>query len=298
MIQILLLHLVYGATFTISKILLQYSQPIFVIGLRMCLAGVLLTAIASLLKKNNVTYDKYTIFCLLQIAVFSIFLPYSLRYWSLKYLSVAKTAFIYNLSPFISCGFAYLFLKERVTFKKMVGMMIGFVSIIPMLITADPTESSKFLWMGVSVAEITMLISVTSFCYGWIVMKKLQTHQPLFPFALNGRVMFFGGLLSLGSACVAGEACTIASPSIFFSWLFLIILMTNVFCFTLYARLLRVYSATLISLGSLIAPLSASITGWLYFGEALSMNMVYAAGLIIIGFLVFYYDEMVMAKSH
>jgi drug/metabolite transporter (DMT)-like permease len=127
-------------------------------------------------------------------------------------------------------------------------------------------------------------------------MKKLQTHQTIFPFALNGRVMFVGGLLSLISSCASGEACTISSPQIFFSWLLLIILMTNVFCFTLYAYLLRTYSATLISLGSLVAPVSAAITGWLYFGETITTNMFAAAGLIITGFIVFYYDE-IMKKT-
>ncbi len=68
--------------------------------------------------------------------------------------------------------------------------------------------------------------------------------------------------------------------------------MTNVICFYLYSYLLKKYSATLISLGGLLAPLSAGFTSWLLLGEKITVDSLVSAILIVIGFLIFYLDEI------
>lgn len=287
-----LLHIIYGATFTISKILISYATPILVIGIRMTLAGFLLLGLACLLKKNRIKYDFYIVSNIFALGFFGIFLPYALRYWSLKYLTVLKTSLIYNLSPFISFIFSYLFLNEKTSAKKIMGMTLGFLGVIPIIVAQSSVEESIKSFLFVSWAEVAMLISVSSFCLGWVILKKLISKESISPFALNGRTMIIGGILSLMTSCIFEQNVTIKDPVNFSLWLIVIILMTNVTCFYLYSYLLKKYSATLISLGGLIAPLSAGFTSWLLLGEKITVDSLLSGILIVIGFLIFYLDEI------
>lgn len=297
MILILLLHIIYGATFTISKILISYATPILVIGIRMTLAGFLLVGFAYLLNKNRIKYSFYTISNICALAFFGIFLPYALRYWSLKYLTVLKTSLIYNLSPFISFIFAYLFLNERISWKKIAGMTLGFLGVIPIIMAQSSAEESIKSFLFVSWAEIAMLVSVSSFCLGWVILKKFISKESISSFALNGRTMIIGGILSLITSCLFEQNLTIKDPVNFSFWLILIILMTNVTCFYLYSYLLKKYSATLISLGGLLAPLSAGFTSWILLGEKITIDSLASGIFIVIGFLIFYLDEIKSLQS-
>jgi len=298
MYLIILLHVLYGATFTISKILVQHANPIFVIGLRMIIAGTLLTGFAKIIKREKVTFDNTTIWYILQIAIFGIFFPYVLRYWALSYLPVTKTALMYNLSPFAAFFFSYLFFGERATFRKWIGLTVGVLGILPVLIVTD--QSDKLL-PGVgffSWPELAMIVSVICFSYGWVIMKKLMHHSPISPAYVNGINMLIGGVLASATSLVLEPSCHIDNPVSFGLWLALIILITNIICYNLYASLLRKYSATLLSLAGLLAPVSAALTSWLYFGETLNWAMYLSGGLVIFGFLLFYSEELRLGREN
>lgn len=292
LLLILFLHLIYGATFTVSKILIAYAPPILTIGIRMTIAGIILLGISSFAKNKKVKYNPYVIINILALGFFGIFLPYALRYWSLKYLTVFKTALIYNLSPFISFIFSATMLSEKLTFRKFLGMTIGFLGILPIMLSQDPTEASLRSIYFISWAEIGMIVSVSSFCFGWVILKKFLSKKSISSFALNGRTMIIGGIFSLITSILCEGKLSIQSPIIFSSWLILIIIMTNIICFYLYSYLLKKYSATLISLGGLLSPISAGFTSWLLLGEKATVESLFSCILIVIGFLIFYYEEI------
>lgn len=284
------MQLLYGCTFTISKILISFAPPMFVIGIRMTIAGGLLTILAYFFNKYRDRFDRRSWGYLAQVSFFGICLPYLLRYWSLQFLPVIKTAIIYNMAPFGTFIFSYFLLKERSSIRKWLGLSIGFAAILPVLIAGRDLGAHAIGFL--SWPEIAMLCAVMSFSYGWIVMKKLVLHSKASPFAINGISMFFGGICALLVSGAFEVNQTISSPSHFFMWLALIILITNVICYNMYAYLLTHYSATLLSLAGLMAPVSAAITSWYWFGEKLTQDTVLSAILVLIGFGVFYYEEL------
>ncbi len=298
MFLIVLMHALYGCTFTISKILINFANPIFVIGIRMIIAGTILGAYSAFFVKNKVKIDAKAMWYILQIAVVGIYLPYVLRYWSLKFLPVTKTALLYNIQPFAAYLFSYLFFSEKMTWKKAVGLVIGVSSVVPLLIAQQtPSEQAMHSFGFLSWPEIAMLASVTCFSYGWVVMKRLVLHNSISPARINGLNMLIGGVLALGTSFGLESSQTINDPYHFFFWLALIILITNLICYNLYAVLLRIYSATLLSLGGLFAPVSAAVTSWFYFGEAINWDAYASGGLVIVGFILFYSEELRAIKD-
>lgn len=289
------MQLLYGCTFTISKILIGFAPPMFVIGIRMTIAGSLLTGLAYLFNKYKDRFDRRSWIYLAQVSFFGICLPYLLRYWSLQFLPVIKTAVIYNTAPFGTFIFSYFLLKERSSIRKWIGLVIGFAAILPVLISGRDMGAHAFGFL--SWPEIAMLCAVMSFSYGWVIMKKLVLHSHASPFAINGISMFFGGICALVASGIFETAHTIIHPQQFVMWLALIILITNVICYNMYAYLLTHYSATLLSLAGLMAPVSAAITSWYWFGEKLTLDVVISAFFVLVGFAVFYYEELKHASE-
>ncbi len=127
MFTILFMHALYGCTFTISKLLVNSAPPIFVIGIRMILAGIILGLWVAYNKGTfkPEPFDKKAWWYLSQIAIFGIYFPYVLRYCAIQNLPVIKTALLYNIAPFGSFFFSHLFFHTKVTLKKWVGLVIG-----------------------------------------------------------------------------------------------------------------------------------------------------------------------------
>jgi drug/metabolite transporter (DMT)-like permease len=289
------MQLLYGCTFTISKILITFASPMYVIGIRMTLAGSILSFLALLFTKNRHRFDRLSQWHLAQVSFFGICLPYLLRYWSLQYLPVIKTAIIYNTAPFASFIFSYFLLKERSSWRKWLGLGIGFIAILPVLIAGRDIGKQAISFL--SLPEMAMIVAVFSFSYSWVIMKKLVMRTQASPFVINGIVMFFGGLLALLASFTLETNHVIKQPTEFMLWLILIMLITNVICYNLYTYLLNKHSATLLSLAGLAAPVSAAITSWLYFNEKLTWDTAVSGVLVLTAFCVFYYEELKHANE-
>ncbi len=298
MLLAVLLHILYGCTFTISKILVGFASPIFVIGIRMIIAGFLLSSYAYFFIKHREQLDKRSWWYIGQIAVFGVYFPYVLRYWALKFLPVTKTALLYSISPFASFFFSYLFFREKATWKKWLGLFFGLSGALPILFTQSSGEVGLQSFSILSWPEIAMLFSVCCFSYGWVVMKKLVLYNRTIPPArINGLNMLIGGCLAMLTSLSIESSHVISQPGSFFLWLGLIIVMTNFICFNLYAVLLRTYSATLLSLIGLLAPVSAALTSWWYFGEVLTVSALFSGLLVFAGCLLFYLEEVRLANA-
>jgi drug/metabolite transporter (DMT)-like permease len=75
-------------------------------------------------------------------------------------------------------------------------------------------------------------------------------------------------------------------------YLFVLILLTNVICYTLYGRLLKTYSATFMALASATVPIFTAIFDWLLFGLTVTWHFVATVVIVFIGLAIFYADEI------
>lgn len=102
---VLLMYAAWSSVFSIGKIALQYSPPIFLTGFRMLLAGVILFIYLLITKRAALKISLNQFFSLTLLGFFSIYLTNILEFWGLQYLTAAKACFLYSLSPFFCCSF-------------------------------------------------------------------------------------------------------------------------------------------------------------------------------------------------
>ena len=117
MFLIILLYFLIATTFIFGKLLLGYVPPVFLIAIRMLIAGsILLIAYVFMGKKPEFRRRKDYIF-LLGASIFHILIPFTTEYLAMQEINASSVCLFYNLSPLISAVMSYFFFKEMMNTK-------------------------------------------------------------------------------------------------------------------------------------------------------------------------------------
>ncbi len=292
MLLVLLVYGLYGFSFTLSKITLSYGSPLFIIGIRMIIGGILIGSFFYIIAKNKHRPKKEDWFLFLQAIVFGIVLPYSLREWGLNYLTSTKAAFTYTLMPFMTALFAYLFNRTTLSWRKVSGLIIGFVGTLPIFLIGDAKEQLWGSFGFFTLPELAMLGAVASFSYYLLILKKLVVDRGYPTSTITSLTMLSGGLICLLFSQVVEPVWIIKSPGIFLLLIAAQILIANIICINLEASLLRKHSSTLLAFANLLEPLFVAFFGWSLLSEQLHLAHLLSFVMVCIGLGIFYFDEI------
>ncbi|MEI8124820.1 MAG: DMT family transporter, partial [Parachlamydiaceae bacterium] len=186
MFFVILLYALFASVFTIGKTGLEYAQPLFLVGSRMLLAGVILIVYVYCFKRSDFKISRKHIWKIFCLSLFNIYLTNALEFWGLKYLTSFKTCFIYSLSPFISALLSYWMLDDNMSFKKWGGLCVGFLGFLPILLSGTSTEEAAGHIFFFSWAELAVMGAAFSAVYGWVLLKQLVQEGGYSPLMMNG----------------------------------------------------------------------------------------------------------------
>ena len=295
---IILLQALFATSFPMGKYLMAFVSPLFLSGTRMLIAGTIMLAYQYLLPSAEFKFKKKHFWIFAQIIIFGMYMTYGLRLYALRELPVWKTAFFYNLSPFLSALYTYFLFNEKLSKKQWFGLFIGLVGMMPILISKSPAEANLSEIFYISKYELFLILSVTLHCYSWVLIQKLVRNKNYQPSMVNGITMAFGGLISLIHSYLNEGAAQISDPSAFFSGLILMVFVSNILCHNIYAGLLKKYSAPFMSFTSFLSPLFAALYGWAFFQEKISWHFYSSAIIVFVGLYIFYQDELVKQANY
>lgn len=291
MVLIFLLYFLCAVTFPLAKATLSYAQPFFYVGIRMTVAGLLLLSVYRFFKGHLPPIKRSDISLFLQVAFFAIYVAYILDLWSLQYLTSIESVFIFNLSPFIAALFSYFWFAEFMTPLKWIGLVLGSISIFPLLFTHNG-ESVTLLTDHLLPLSI-LIVSVIASAYGWIIMRELIKNRKYSPLMVNGYTMLIGGCVTLLTSYIVENW----SPPVFdwprFVWytIAMIIISNGIFS-NLYSYLLQHYTATLLSFAGFLCPIFACFLGYFCLQEPLSWKLLVSMICIVFGLFLFYREEL------
>lgn len=300
MFWVILLYALFASLFGLSKTALQYSEPFFLIGSRFAVAGLILLSHQFIWNRKAFNITWAHIRPLLLLSFLSIYVTNVTEIWGIKHMPSAKVCLIYSLSPFLAALTAYFALREVMSLKKWIGLLIGFVGLIPIFMTGSFSEQLSGNFFGfVSFAELAVLTAVFCSVYGWILLKQLINQFHYSPLMANGISMLIGGSLALLHSYFSGEQWSPIPVSDFTSFLEYAItmcLISNIICYNLYGYLLKRYSATFMSFAGTITPLFASLFGWIFLGETITWHFYASMVIFSIGLTIFYQEELKREK--
>ncbi len=290
---IILLFALFASIFSLQKESLKYSKPFFLIGFRMVFAGVILLIYIFFLKKNIQFIKIKHINLFFYLSIFNIYLTNIFEIWGLDNMSSAKACIIYSLSPFITLIVSYFVFKEILSKKKIYGLMIGFLGLIPIIFhkTHDEFEVGNFFMFSFS--ELSLILSVFFSVLGWFFLKKTISYGYSFIF-VNGVSMFFGGILILLHSFLFEDfliKTPVSNIKYFFFYTCVMCVISNLICYNLFGYLLRYFSVTFMTFSGLITPFFASFFGWLFLKETISWFFSISIFFFFLGLLMFYNEE-------
>ena len=118
MLLIILLYSLFGFSFLFGKMLLAYTTPIFLAGIRMFIAGSILLTYQYFYEHQQFRFKWKDLKYFLQIILLGIYASYILRFWAMQTLSAPKASFFFNLSPLFTALYSYLMFKEKLSRKQ------------------------------------------------------------------------------------------------------------------------------------------------------------------------------------
>lgn len=286
---IILLYALLASTFVFAKFSLDYAQPIFVIGFRMTLAGALLLGYLLFFKRKALKLHKGDLFLFLRVAFFHIYLAFVAEFWSLQYITSSKANLIYSLTPFIAAALSFFLLKERLSKRKVLGMVIGVLGIVPILVS----QGNGADFGSLTKAEFILLIAVVSASYAWFDIKKLM-QKGYSLLMINGFAMLMGGLGAFVTYYASRDPLVPSTTNFweFFKYVSILVILSNVIFYNLYGLLLKRYTITFLTFCGFLSPLFGVFMGWIFRDEPISWAYWVSLGLITFALFIFYREEI------
>ena len=195
--------LLWGTAFPVIKIGYELfrietsdipSKLIFA-GERFGLAGIIVLFIGLFVNKKALAIHKNDILPICTLSLFQTFIQYLLLYIGLVNVTGTKSSILTSVAAFGSVILsAIIFKNDKLTFKKIIGCIVGIVGIVVMNINGD---LGGFMFMG----DGLVILSNLSDAVGNVVSKKISNNRN--PIQISGWQLTFGGfaLIIVGTVC-------------------------------------------------------------------------------------------------
>ena len=175
---------IWGSAFMFIKISAVVFGPILLVTLRLLIAG--LVFMPFLLRESKRQLFKPYFPSILIIAIVSNAIPFSM----FAYASLSATSNMLGIlngtTAFLTTVIAYFWLKEFVTSKQIIGLILGFIGV---LILVNPSNDQSFI--------ASMYKMIGSLCYAFNAVYLQKYHSNSDKIVLIGWSMLFGGLFMI-----------------------------------------------------------------------------------------------------
>ncbi|HMI53082.1 MAG TPA: EamA family transporter [Candidatus Saccharimonadales bacterium] len=279
----LAIYVIWGSTYLAIRFAVETIPPLYTAGFRHFTAGSILL-VWCLAKRIYPTWAQ--IRSSIVIGFFFFLIGHGSLHWAEQRVPSGLASLLIATEPiFVFMLASAAAGKWRVNTQLVLGAALGLGGVA--LLMGKTTLTST---PGMFLASIAILVGALSWSAGIIYSRTSSlSGQPLLLSSLSS---LSGSVLLLIAATVAGEYRGFSLASVTpRSWAALVylILFGSVTAFTAYNWLLEHYSPTLVATHTYVNPIVAVLLGWLFAGEAITLNVCLSAALVI--FAVFLVDR-------
>jgi drug/metabolite transporter (DMT)-like permease len=179
----------------------------------------------------------------------------------MRTVSSGLIALITSNSPVLTALLAACFLGEEMTFRKVIGLMLGIAGVAVIVESRLASGTADASGVGFAIAGLL------SFAGGAILFKRFAPRAD--PVIGNGVQMLAGGFATAPFALSLESAGEIVPTWRFAGALFYLILGGSIVAWLLWFRLLNAFGATAASAWHFAMPPLGMLFGWLLLGESI-----------------------------
>jgi drug/metabolite transporter (DMT)-like permease len=249
--------LLWASAFSVAKLAMADCPPLLLLAFRFLLAGgLVLGAAAAFGVPLKLDRRNLVLFAALGVANQAVYL--GIGYVGLRAIPSGLSALIISANPVLAAVLATVFLRERMTWRKVAGLVLGVVGLVFIV------ESR--LSGGVDTVGITLtFVALVSLVAGTILFKRFA---PTNGFWVGNGVQSFAAGIAVLPFALGFESVSDIVPtwSLFWSMTYLVLLV-SVFAYLLWFQMLSVSGATAASSYHFLMPPLGLLFGWLLLGE-------------------------------
>jgi drug/metabolite transporter (DMT)-like permease len=266
--------LLWSTGFIGAKYILPFAEPFVFLTIRYLFATLILVAVAKAIGESlRISWPQVKQSILVSVFLHVIYIG-GVFYAIFIDIPAGITAVIISLQPILVSAVAIPLLNEKMSYKQIFGLLLGFIGVTFLLI---PKLFEGDLSIGFSAAGITAcVLALLGTTAGYLIQKKGGAD---IPFLAGTAVQFAAATIIFAIAAVIFEPLKVDVTLEFILALAWIVIALSIGSIFLLYYLLRKGSASSVSsLYYLVPPLTA-IQAYLFFGERI--NSIGLIGMIL-----------------
>lgn len=282
-LSMLLVAVCWGANFVAMKHLIEQVGSIEVLLIRVYFAAAVFALFVLIRRRSIPRFSGREWRILTLVGFFGVVTNQLFMTVGADYLSAALASLLVTSAPIFMAILSRVFLKERLTARKLAGIAIAFAGFLIVMLLGGP--NSEFSVNNV-VGVLVILLGPLSWTTSTLISKPLMlAHDPKMITALSTVV---GGLILIPALITQPE---LASDVLSFngvSWLaaFTTSVLAVVVAYTLWYQGLRRLEPTQIAIYIYLVPFFGVLFAWLLRGEAITIFLVFGGLTILSGVIV------------
>jgi drug/metabolite transporter (DMT)-like permease len=269
------IYLIWGSTYLAIRYAVETIPPLYTAGIRHLTAGSILL-FWCLAKRLRPTWAQ--IRASIIIGIFFFLIGHGTLHWAEQRVPSGLASLLIASEPI------WVFLLSAAAATQwhwntplLVGILLGLGG-VGLLMGRSALTSVPGMFIG----SFAVVVSALSWSVG--VVYSRRSHLSGHPLLLSALSLLAGSAQLLLVGTIAGEyrGFSFASVSLR-SWLSLgyLIVFGSVVAFTAYNWLMEHYSPTLVATHTYINPIVAVLLGWLLAGEAVTLNVLLSAAMVV-----------------
>ncbi|MEQ9402764.1 MAG: DMT family transporter [Cyclobacteriaceae bacterium] len=271
-----LVSLLYGINYSVLKIVVpEYLGPYGFIVYRVSISAAIFWIIHfSTRELINWKEDGWR---LALCALTGVAVNQLLFYKGISLTSAVNGSIIMTLTPIIVLVWAALLIGEKITRRKIAGVLIGLIGAIIIIYQTDSIDSSGN-WRG----DLLILLNGSSYaCYLVIVKPLMKKYRPM---TVVTWIFTIGTIIVLPVGFSEAAEVTISAlpAKVFYSMAYAIVGVTVIVYFLNAWTLIRV-NASVVGAFIYLQPIFATLTAILFFGEIFLLKHLIASAFIFFG---------------
>lgn len=271
------IYFIWGSTYLLNKILVTEVSPLYIGAIRFITAGILIFAIAKVLKYDILISKRQFINTV--VAGF-LFLAYGngVFVWALKYVDSGFGALLASTQPIFVLFLMRVLYGQKILPKAIIGVFLGVLGMM-MLVQQQGLDFQENSFIGI------LMIFSCVLCWSYASVFVAKNELPVNQFVSAGYQMFTAGLTLLVGSLLLGEPWM--SPN---NWsssaqvsMVLLIFFGSIVAFTSFNYLLKVVSPEKVATSAYVNPVIALILGSYVLDEHINLQSMIAALIILTG---------------
>ncbi len=277
LINYAILCFIWGTTWIIlKKSLIDGTPPFFGSGFRFFFGGIILWGII-LYKRDFPSFKALPLQLYVQFGLLNLTICYGLTYWATQFIYSSLSALIWAGFPLCVAVFSYFMLPDEVfTKKKIISLFLGTIGALLIL-----KEGLNFKGEQVVIGILMVVIAVIIAGYPNVYLKRYS--NAITSLHLNAVSQLIAGItLLIISFIFESDQKMVWNNFNIFALAYLTI-FGSLIAWYIYFWLFPHISMSQISYIAFFPPVLASILGWIFLDEKLSILAILGGGFVIFG---------------